>query len=239
MNSAREDLFNKIIKVYPALSPKKRRVADFILKDHKKVFLMTAREIAEECQISEPTIIRFTNDLGFSGYMEFVQYMKGLLHIELTAVDRLQKASRQSDETNTLDKYCKNTIDNIENLRNTISKKDLKNIFTICDSYPVSDVSPNRHQILPLLFRMLYGCGLRISEALKLKLNEVDLKQGTLFIREAKFGKERIVPMAETLTERCRQYAVKVHNYESCNPFFYQSPFGGRYKESTIYKLFR
>ncbi len=128
MNSAREDLFNKIIKVYPSLSPKKRRVADFILKDHKKVFLMTAREIAEECAISEPTIIRFTNDLGFSGYMEFVQYMKGLLHIELTAVDRLQKASRQSDESNTLDKYCQNTIDNIENMRNAISKNDLKKI---------------------------------------------------------------------------------------------------------------
>ena len=128
MNSAREDLFNKIIKVYPALSPKKRRVADFILKDHKKVFLMTAREIAEECQISEPTIIRFTNDLGFSGYMEFVQYMKGLLHIELTAVERLQKASQQSDESNTLDKYCRNSIDNIENMRNSISKNDLKKI---------------------------------------------------------------------------------------------------------------
>ena len=128
MNSAREDLFNKIIKVYPSLSPKKRRVADFILKDHKKVFLMTAREIAEECAISEPTIIRFTNDLGFSGYMEFVQYMKGLLHIELTAVDRLQKASRHSDESNTLDKYCQNTIDNIENMRNAISKNDLKKI---------------------------------------------------------------------------------------------------------------
>ena len=128
MNSAREDLFNKIIKVYPALSPKKRRVADFILKDHKKVFLMTAREIAEECRISEPTIIRFTNDLGFSGYMEFVQYMKGLLHIELTAVERLQKASQQSDESNTLDKYCQNSIANIENMRNSISKNDLKKI---------------------------------------------------------------------------------------------------------------
>jgi DNA-binding MurR/RpiR family transcriptional regulator len=105
-------------------------VADFILKDHKKVFLMTAREIAEECRISEPTIIRFTNDLGFSGYMEFVQYMKGLLHIELTAVERLQKASQQSDQSNTLDKYCQNTIDNIENLRNSISKNDLKKIAT-------------------------------------------------------------------------------------------------------------
>ncbi|MEW5804574.1 MAG: site-specific integrase [bacterium] len=109
------------------------------------------------------------------------------------------------------------------------SEKELKDIFTICDNYPVSEVSPNRHLILPLLFRMLYGCGLRISEALNLKLDEVDLRQGTLFIRDAKFGKERIVPMAESLTESCRQYAGKVHNYESCNPFFFPSPYGGRY----------
>ena len=128
MNSAREDLFNKIIKVYPRLSPKKRRVADYIIKDHKKVFLMTAREIAEECQVSEPTIMRFANDLGFSGYMEFVQYMKGLLHIELTAVERLQKASRQTNEIDTLYKYSQNTIRNLENLRNTISEKDLKKV---------------------------------------------------------------------------------------------------------------
>jgi len=119
------------------------------------------------------------------------------------------------------------------------SEKELKNIFTICDNYPVSNVSPNRHLILPLVLRMLYGCGLRISEALNLKCNDIDLKQGTLFIRDAKFGKERIVPMAKTLTQRCRQYVDKVHNYNSCNPFFFPSPYGGRYNESTIYKLFR
>ncbi len=128
MNSAREDLFNKIIKVYPRLSPKKRRVADYIIKDHKKVFLMTAREIAEECQVSEPTIMRFANDLGFSGYIDFVHYMKGLLHIELTAVERLQKASRQPSEFDTLNKYSQNAIRNIENLRNNISEKDLKKV---------------------------------------------------------------------------------------------------------------
>jgi DNA-binding MurR/RpiR family transcriptional regulator len=128
VNSARKDLFEKIIKVYPMLSPKKRRVADLIIKDHKKVFLMTAREIAQECGVSEPTIIRFTNDLGFSGYMEFVQYMKGLLHIELTAVERLQKASRKIDELNPLEKYCQNAIRNLENLSNSISAKDLRKV---------------------------------------------------------------------------------------------------------------
>jgi DNA-binding MurR/RpiR family transcriptional regulator len=128
MTTAKKDLFEKIARVYPKLSPKKKRVADLIIKDHKKVFLMTAREIAEECQVSEPTIIRFTNDLGFSGYMEFVQYMKGLLHIELTAVDRLQKASRQPYDIGTLNNYCQNAIQNLENLRNSISEKNLKKI---------------------------------------------------------------------------------------------------------------
>lgn len=119
------------------------------------------------------------------------------------------------------------------------SEVEMKEIFQVCDSYPVSDVSPNRHLILPLLLRILYGCGLRISEALNLKCDDVDLKHGTLFIRDTKFGKERIVPMAETLTERCRQYAVKVHSYKNNNPFFFPSPYGGHYSESTIYKLFR
>lgn len=128
MQSARKDLLEKIIKVYPDLSPKKRRVADLIIKDHKKIFLMTAKEIAQECDVSEPTIIRFVNDLGFSGYMDFVHYMKGLLHIELTAVERLQKASQQVDEQNILDKYCQNAVQNIENLRNTLIAKDLKKI---------------------------------------------------------------------------------------------------------------
>ncbi len=119
------------------------------------------------------------------------------------------------------------------------SAEELKNIFTICDSYPVSTASSNRHLIVSLLFRMLYGCGLRISEAINLKLKEIDLKQGTLFIRNTKFGKERIVSMAESLTERCRIYAGKVHNYDSGNPFFFPSPYGGHYSENTIYKLFR
>jgi DNA-binding MurR/RpiR family transcriptional regulator len=106
-------------------------VADLIIKDHKKIFLMTAREISQECEVSEPTIIRFANDLGFSGYMDFVQYMKGLLHIELTAVERLRKASRQVDELSNLEKYCQNAVKNIENLRNSVSERDLKRIARI------------------------------------------------------------------------------------------------------------
>ncbi|QOY34707.1 tyrosine-type recombinase/integrase [Anaerobacillus isosaccharinicus] len=116
---------------------------------------------------------------------------------------------------------------------------ELKGIFTVCDSLNVSSVSPNRHLILSLLLRILYGCGLRISEALNLTLCDVDLDQGSLFIRDTKFGKERIVPMAETLTERCRLFIDKIHQFNADDTFLFASPYGGRYKESTIYKLFR
>ncbi len=128
MQSARKDLFDKIVKAYPSLSPKKRRVADFFIRDHKAIYFMTAKEIAQQCKVSEPTIIRFTNDLGFGGYADFVQYMKGLLQIELTAVERLQKTSQAADQVTTLQKYCRNAIRNIENLALRVTDTDLKQV---------------------------------------------------------------------------------------------------------------
>jgi integrase/recombinase XerD len=119
------------------------------------------------------------------------------------------------------------------------TEEEMRKIFVACDNFPVSNVSPNRHLILQILIRMLYGCGLRISEALRLEIDDVDLTNGILLIREAKFGKERQVPMAESLTEQCRKYSREVHEYELSKTHFFPSPFGGHYNESTIYKLFR
>jgi integrase len=134
---------------------------------------------------------------------------------------------------------CAESIGRYSYVPYIFSKQELKRIFTICDSYPVSDFSCNRHHMLPLLFRILYGCGLRISEALNLNLSNVNLTQGTLFIRDTKFNKERIVPMADTLAKRCRTYAKKVHKYSSPVSFFFPSPYGGTYSQSTVYHLFR
>jgi len=119
------------------------------------------------------------------------------------------------------------------------SETELKNIFMVCDRYPVSNVSPNRHLILPLLFRLLYGCGLRISEALNLRIKDIDLNHGILLINDTKFGKERKIPMAETLKNKCFLYIKKNHYLKSRDSFLFPSPYGERYNESTIYKLFR
>ena len=119
------------------------------------------------------------------------------------------------------------------------STDELHLIFERLDSLSPSNLSPNRHLTMPLLFRVLYGCGLRISEALALLKNDVDLKDGILHIRHGKNDRERIVPMSATLTEECRKYSQAVHkNTVESTPFFYAKG-GTPYTKSTIGKFFR
>lgn len=126
MDSGIKDLLEKIVKAYPTLSPKKRRVADLIMKDYKKVFFLTAREVAQECDVSEPTIVRFACDLGYSGYAELIDHMKSIIHSELTSVERLKGTKHRFDEGSTLEKYCRNAIRNLENLINTTPVEAMK-----------------------------------------------------------------------------------------------------------------
>ena len=131
------------------------------------------------------------------------------------------------------------TVDRYAYIPYIFSNDEMKRIFEVCDNYPPNNCTPNRHLILPLLFRILYGCGLRISEALRLTLQDIDFNKGTLYIRNTKFNKDRILPMTDNLTERCRKYCKNVGIGKMGNPYFFPSPYGGHYSESTIYVLFR
>jgi DNA-binding MurR/RpiR family transcriptional regulator len=131
IETIRKELFQKIVRIRPSLSPKKRRVADFMMEDYKRLFLMTAKEIAQKCQVSEPTITRFVTDLGFNGYGEFEQYLKGLLRAELTSVERLLKADQETEATTTLNAYSQNTAMNLENMLQSVSESEIKNLARI------------------------------------------------------------------------------------------------------------
>ncbi len=74
---------------------------------------------------------------------------------------------------------------------------------------------PLRRQAYATLFGLIAATGLRVSEALDLRLDDVR-PDGVLQIRRTKFGKSRLVPLHPTVTEaldryldrRCRRWAV-------------------------------
>jgi site-specific recombinase XerD len=79
-------------------------------------------------------------------------------------------------------------------------------------------------ETLRAILLLLYGAGLRSGEALSLKLTDVDLAQGVLVIREAKFFKTRMVPVGKDLHQELKQYAVwrreAGHSQSPEAPFF-------------------
>lgn len=66
--------------------------------------------------------------------------------------------------------------------------------------------STKSSRVFPMLLRMLYGCGLRLGEALALRWENVDLGAGILHIKKAKNNKERDVPMDPSLTSLLETY---------------------------------
>jgi site-specific recombinase XerD len=59
------------------------------------------------------------------------------------------------------------------------------------------------------LLLLLYGTGLRISEALGLDMTDVDLGDGILHVRDTKFYKTRLVPIGPDLTRVLTVYAAQ------------------------------
>lgn len=77
--------------------------------------------------------------------------------------------------------------------------------------------SPIEAEVLRVLLLLLYGTGLRIGEALRLTLDEVDLRQACLHIRGTKFFKSRLVPMGKDLTGVMTNYVLKRNELQAAS----------------------
>jgi len=81
---------------------------------------------------------------------------------------------------------------------------ELRKFFAETDKCHYCCKCPYRHLIMPVLFRMIYTCGLRVSEARLLTVNDVDLENGVLSIHHSKKDNSRLVPMSASLIRCCR-----------------------------------
>lgn len=86
------------------------------------------------------------------------------------------------------------------------------------------------------LFGLLAVTGLRIGEALALTHNDVDLKEGVITVRGAKFGKSRVVPVHSSACKMLRRYANRRDALlgEPRSAFFLVAKNGGRIWGPTV-----
>ncbi len=110
--------------------------------------------------------------------------------------------------------------------------------FYGADHLPPHPLSEDREIIIPVLFRVLYCCGLRPQEVRLLKRQDVNLNAGTLYVSNSKRNKDRIVPMSADLCGLCRKYDIIMQKKLLERDFFFQNPNGGPYSACWIQQQF-
>ncbi|MFQ5550360.1 MAG: tyrosine-type recombinase/integrase [Gemmatimonadales bacterium] len=118
------------------------------------------------------------------------------------------------------------------------SRKEIGAILAAADQLPFNHLTPLRHLVVPELFRVLYGCGLRVGEACRLTVADVDLNAAVLTVRQGKFRRDRLVPFAPSLQRRLMQYTNALGPRAPTEPFF-PTPRGKHYGNHGIYDIFR
>lgn len=104
------------------------------------------------------------------------------------------------------------------------TRQELRQLFKAAFTY-----QKNRSYVEPYMVHkiliVLYGTGLRLSEALSLTLADVDLHQSVIVVKQTKFYKTRLVPFGAQLDEVIRAYISwrkkKGFSQEDDSPFFY------------------
>ena len=122
----------------------------------------------------------------------------------------------------------------IRHVAHIFTDQELRAFFAEIDRCSVSQRSPARHLVIPVFFRVLYCCGLRLSEARLLKVEDVDLETGKLVIRHSKGNKDRNVMLSAEVLNVCRVYHSKVSRIFPARVAFFPNPCGKYYVSQRV-----
>jgi DNA-binding MurR/RpiR family transcriptional regulator len=144
----KKDLINRMRKEFQNLSKGQKLIAKYILENYDKAAFMTAAKIGEVVGVSESTVVRFANTLGFPGYPNLQDALQELIKNKLTTVQRIDM-----DDYSNKDLGIKKVL-----------KKDIDNIRQTIDGIEVEVFEKVVEKVLKA--RKVYIIGLRSSNAL-------------------------------------------------------------------------
>ncbi|NMB08000.1 MAG: MurR/RpiR family transcriptional regulator [Tissierellia bacterium] len=108
------DLIKVIQNSFNKLSKGQKLIAEYIMNHYDKAAFMTAATLGETVGVSESTVVRFANTLGFEGYRELQKELQELIKNKLTTVQRISLSGDFSNYENALKQVVKKDMDNME-----------------------------------------------------------------------------------------------------------------------------
>lgn len=127
------------------------------------------------------------------------------------AVEKRVSSSTQSQALNAIVFFFRHVLE--KDIENEISavrsykKRSLPVVLTVKEVNMVFDKMTGLHR---LMARLIYGCGLRLNECLRLRIKDVDIEKSVLIVRPGKGDKDRRTVLPEALTDDLIHHITEV-----------------------------
>jgi DNA-binding MurR/RpiR family transcriptional regulator len=107
----------RIREYYDALTPGFRRLADFIMQDTLDAAFLTASELARRVNVDPATVVRFSQEIGYSGFRELSREIKRYVRDQVTATYREAKEAKTEEDI--INVILDNTVQQLQHFRTT------------------------------------------------------------------------------------------------------------------------
>jgi len=186
-------------------------------------------------QSSDETIIRYMKEMGyFNDYLS--NELNGMVYLETITLNHLQDYLEEKINRGLQPSSINQIIYVFRSFYNFLVKKDyvLKNLAVKLEKLktPTKEreyltkkefdqlLKAIDHAIVNVIAITIFNSGLRVSEIISLKLEDVNLKEKTIKVLSGKGDKDRTVPMNDNLVEVLRVYLENTRPMVSTNNFF-------------------
>ena len=124
-------------------------------------------------------------------------------------------------------------------LPHVFSQDELQRFFETSDGFPCPPQSPILGYTIAVIYRLQYACGLRSQEVRLLRRNDVNFRDGTIYIAKSKFYKDRRLPVSFSMMELMRRYDHIAEIQAPGRLYFFQSPQGNAYSSDWLCTNFK
>lgn len=112
--------------------------------------------------------------------------------------------------------------------------EELIRFFQQSDKEMYDSKAPAKKLMIPVIYRLIYLCGLRPNEGRELMKSDIDFEKNTIFIRKNKSHRERLIPIADDVSDMCQQYFEKLCMIYPDSKYFFPSPTGQPYSSKWL-----
>ncbi|MDD7300384.1 MAG: MurR/RpiR family transcriptional regulator [Eubacteriales bacterium] len=121
------DLLKIIQEKQNTFSKGQKQISSFILAHYDKAAYMTAAKLGALVGVSESTVVRFANELGFAGYPELQHSLQEMIRSKLTTIQRIEITNDRIGESDLLEKVLNSDIDKIKHTLDEIDRTSFEN----------------------------------------------------------------------------------------------------------------